>query len=255
MTQERILALEGGRNIRDMGGYHAGDGLITRWRTLYRSGALCGLTETDKRTLDQVGVKAVFDLRTEHERRTEPHSWPRSGDIAVYCRDYLASGGELARLLDDPRITGESARRAMVENYRVLPFEQADAYRVLYSRMATGEVPAIFNCTAGKDRTGVAAAILLRLLGVSEDEVFEDYCLTNKHLSLAKLQTNISHASDALVEMSVLDALIDAHPDYLSACFSEIEERCGGVEEYACDVLGLESDVLRLLRRSLLVAP
>ena len=258
MSYPRSLPLEGGRNFRDLGGYRADGGMITRWRTIFRSGTLSGLTHPDMQALDQLGIKAMFDLRTEHERIADPHPWPRATHVVVYQRDYHASGGDLVRRLEDPAFTPENARQAMSENYRHLPFEQVDAYRVMFERLADGDVPAVFNCTAGKDRTGVAAAVLLSILGVSKKQILEDYCLSNEHLTLEKLVRSsggVPHAVDGLGDMSVLNALIDANPDYLNACFDEIQKRCGGVDVYVTSVLGLQPDIQCSLRERLLVEP
>jgi protein-tyrosine phosphatase len=255
VSEPRIIPLEGGRNVRDLGGYPTADGRTTRWRTLFRSGSLSRLTTADRAVLDALGIRAVFDLRTDAERDSEPHPWPAGGDVLQYRRSYDASGGELLRLLHDPSVTGDDARRAMIANYRILPYEQAPSYRALFEGLADGMVPALFNCTAGKDRTGVAAALLLSMLGVSRDLVIEDYRLTERAFdfrSLVDSSRSDGRTSGAALDSAVVEALIAAHPDYIGACFEEIDARHGGVSAYLAEVVGLPAAMQDRLRDTLL---
>jgi protein-tyrosine phosphatase len=251
MTHCRIIALAGGRNFRDMGGYPAGDGRITPWRTLYRSGSLARITSADIETLAGLGIKAVYDLRNERERATEPHHWPGSNEVLVYQRDYDSSGAELSRLLDMPWVKGSDAHLAMTDNYRELPYEQAAAYKALFEGIATGNLPVLFNCSAGKDRTGVAAALLLDLLGVDRDVILDDYTLTERAFNFRILVDE--HRGRRASNEEVVSALIAAHPDYLNACFEHIAIQHGSVASYFEEVLDIELDTQELIRQKLLV--
>ncbi|MDO8863986.1 tyrosine-protein phosphatase [Haliea sp. E1-2-M8] len=251
MTHSRIIALVGGRNFRDLGGYPAIDGRITRWRTLYRSGSLARLTSADVEILTGMGIQAVYDLRNERERATEPHHWPDSTDLLVYQRDYNSSGAELSRLLDMPWVKGSDAHQAMMNNYRELPYEQAEAYKALFEGIATGNLPLLFNCSAGKDRTGIAAALLLDLLGIDRDVILDDYILTERAFNFRMLVDKSSEGRAPSED--VVDALIAAHPDYLNACFEQITNQHGDVASYFDEVLGINLDVQEHIRQKLLV--
>lgn len=250
MTLNRIISLEGGRNFRDLGGYPTADGRVTRWRTLFRSGSLCHLTPGDMEILDSMGIRAVFDLRNDRERSSEPHRWPSDDSVSVYQRNYSASGAELARLVDAPSVKREDVRQSMIDNYRLLPYEQAEAYQALFEGLAAGRVPALFNCSAGKDRTGIAAALLLSILGVPHDIIIEDYVLTERAFDFRTL-VHI-RSGRAARDREVTDVLIAAHPDYLNACFNELNNQHGGVSRYFSDVLGIPQKAQEHMRNTLL---
>jgi len=256
MTHTRILEFEGGRNFRDMGGYPTIDGRRVKWRTLFRSGTLTRLSAADLDAVDALSIRSVYDFRTDEERRAEPHPWPRTSEVSVYFRDYVASAGELRRLAELPMPTVDHAREAMFTIYRTLPYEQADAYRRLFQGAVSGPLPLLFNCSAGKDRTGVAAALMLSALGVEEDAIIEDFVLTEQAFDFRKLRgpTNERSAQWGLNRLpgEVLDVLIGARPDFLAATFDELERRSGGLEGYLERELGVGPNEIEALRERLL---
>ena len=256
MKLDRIIALEGGRNFRDLGGYPAADGRRVKWRTLFRSGTLCQLTATAIETLDALSIRAAYDLRTADERRAEPHAWPRHPEIFLYSRDYTISGGELGRLFERGIPTAADARAAMIRVYRTLPYEQAEAYCQIFHDAATGKLPLLFNCSAGKDRTGVAAALLLAALGVDRDVIVEDYALSETLFDFRKAASENSDASPhramQRLPQDVQDAFIASHPDYLVAMFGELNERNGDLTRYLEDELAIGANEIEQLQNRLL---
>ena len=161
LTSERVLPLEGGRNFRDLGGYATADGGRVKWGRLYRSGSMARLTVADYDYLSKLGIRVVCDLRTTEERHAEPNKWQEIAQLSYWTRDYTMSFGELRRLMASDLATAEQAKAAMLGVYQQLPFEQAPSYRELFRRLAGGELPLAFNCSAGKDRAGTAAALTL----------------------------------------------------------------------------------------------
>lgn len=244
---ERLLPLEGGRNFRDLGGYAAADGRTVVWGKLFRSGSMVKLTPNDFDYLGRIGIRTVCDFRTDQERKDEPNKWAEAAKLDYWTRDYTMSGGDLKRLFSGD-FTAEQAREAVIELYRTLPYEQAEAYRVMFRKMLDGGLPLAFNCSAGKDRTGLAAALILTALGVPRDTVFADYELTNRYLMNALTRDKAS-ASPLLanVPKDVVAALMVADPAYLNAAFDEIAKRNGSTEGYLRDVLSLsDADIARL---------
>src|ERR1700757_3836305 len=158
----RVLPLEGSINFRDLGGYPTQDGRHVRWGKLYRAGNMGGLTAADCAYLADLNIRSVCDLRTPEEREAAPNNWALSAGINYWCRDYESTFGVLRKLLASNLPDPEAARAAIIAGYRRLPFEHAPAYRVLFERIKSGDIPLVFNCSAGKDRTGTAAALILR---------------------------------------------------------------------------------------------
>lgn len=254
---ERVLPLEGGRNFRDLGGYPAAGGKRVQWGKVYRSGTMSGLTPADYDYLGDLGVKVVCDFRTAGEREAEPNNWVAERKIAYWARDYDMGFGELGKLLSSKDVTPEQVRATMIEGYRRTPYEQAPAYREMFRRLAGGEVPLAFNCSAGKDRAGVAAALLLSALGVPRETVVADYALSDKVTDFGKSMSGdkASRAHSALAKLppELLAPLMRSDPDYIRAMFTEIERRHGSVEAYLKDVLGVTDADLAAIRRQLLV--
>ena len=246
---ERVVALEGGRNFRDMGGYETRDGRRTKWGKLYRSGSMGGLTAEAYLQLAQLGVRSICDLRTRAERETHPVDVSQIPDVSYWARDYELSFGDLRKLATAGGITPETARSAMVRGYRDLPFEQAASHAELFRRLAAGDVPLILNCSAGKDRTGVAAALVLSALGVSEEQILEDFLLTRVTLDRAELiRGRVIWSMDDEVTAVVLGV----EPDFMHAALASVREAHGSVEGYLEERLGLDGRGLESLRNHLL---
>ncbi len=253
LDARRVIALEGGRNFRDMGGYRALDGRRVKWGKLYRSGSMAWLTPADYERLSTLAIKTVCDLRTVQERTAEPNRWCEVAHIGYWAREHSDSFGELRKVMVPGVSTPERARAAMIAGYRQLPFEQAAAHRVLFNRLAAGEVPLVFNCAAGKDRAGTAAALILSALGVPRETVVEDYVLTDRVVDLEaifldrKRENELSNQS-----RGVVSAVLKADSSYLHAALDAVEEKHGTVAAYLRDSLGIGAEALFAMRQSLL---
>src|SRR5207302_9781201 len=126
-----------------------------------------------------LGIRTVFDLRSNHERDRHPLAASDDWTPALWARDYAHGSGDLASLRDRVDARPELARQMMVELYREIPYDHSDSYRALFRHLLDGHVPLVFNCAAGKDRTGVAAILLLDTLGVAREAILADYLASN----------------------------------------------------------------------------
>jgi len=253
-TRQRVVPLQGGRNFRDLGGYEAGDGRRIRWGMIFRSGSLAGLTQADWDTLRARGVRAVCDLRSSPEREREPFAWKDASGLAYYARDYATSFGELRRLVAANLATGQAARAAMLSGFRELPFEQAQSYRRIFLHLSSNEVPLVFNCSAGKDRAGTAAALVLSALGVKRQTIIEDFVLTNEVVDLRKALMRRRDGVSMLSQTptGVVDAILDADARYIETALDAVQERHGSIEAYLRDVLDIDDRALLAIRANLL---
>jgi protein-tyrosine phosphatase len=249
---ERIVGFEGARNLRDLGGYPADDGRRVRWGVLYRSGALSGLAAAGWEALRARGVRAVCDLRTVREREADP--FPHAGEdgLAYRAGDCRASFAELGETIRSGFPTGEAARAGMIAGYRELPFEMAPAYRPLFACLKAGETPLVFNCVAGKDRAGGAAALILTALGVPRETVVEDYLLTNQVYDVEATLRGPREGRLARYPEAVGAAIARADRAYLEAALEAVDARCGGIEGFLESVLDVGAGDLRRIRDRLL---
>jgi protein-tyrosine phosphatase len=253
-NNSRVIPLQGGRNFRDLGGYETTDGRRIKWGVIFRSGSLVGLTQSDWEQLTTHGVRTLCDLRTPRERDSEPFAWKDTPGLAYYARDYASSFGELRQVLAGNLPTGEAARAAMLSGYRELPFEQSPAYRQIFMHLAANEVPLIFNCSAGKDRAGTAAALVLSALGVKRETIIADFVLTNTAVDLRHALADATDKASLLSRRSpeVVSAILDADPSYIENALDSVQERYGCVEAYLHEVLNITDADLVSIRRHLL---
>ncbi len=253
---ERRLPLQGPDNFRDLGGYETRDGGHVRWHRIYRSDDLAGLTTRDLGLLRSLDIRGVCDLRSGPERARDPN---RSVDGAsVHEMGIPVVGVDPVDLRHRIRTGGLDAydvEATMISAYRSFVTDHADRWaRMLELLSDPDNLPTVVHCTAGKDRTGFASALVLLLLGVPEETVFEDYLATNRYqantrLWLERLVPVYSFFRTGAADMA---PLLDARPAYLKASLEEIERGWGSVERYAEQRLGFSSAEQTRLR-SLLV--
>lgn len=249
-AHERLLPLQGGRNFRDLGGYRTRDGHTVKWGLLFRSGSMHGLAPADFNYLYKLGIRTVCDFRDVHERAVEPVAWPAGKAPTVFADDYdMSQNGSIPKM-DARDWTPEKARQVMAATYPRLLASFKGQYQRMFQQLLAGNAPLAFNCTAGKDRTGVAAALLLTALGVPRETVIQDYELTNRYLDAAKVaQTSQATGDWAKLPPPVLKAFMAADPSYIEAVFAVIDKHPGGVDGYLRDEMKLsEVDIARLRR-------
>lgn len=260
----RVVPLEGGRNFRDLGGYATADGRRVRWGRVYRSGVLAYLSDADRAHLAARGVRLVVDLRAPAERSREPSRWGEPAPESLHW-DYDFSTVSLRSVLREvgEDLSAETLGRCVAELYRRLPALFAGPYAELLARLAAGGTPLVFHCSAGKDRTGIAAALILTALGVPRETILEDYVLTNRVVDLeAELfvhpRTSIGvgdqHAHLTRIAPEARAPLLQARPEYLAAALAQIERDHGSVDAYLRSALGVTDARLRAIRDHLLEA-
>lgn len=247
----RLLPLAGANNLRDLGGYATLDGRTVKPGLLIRSGTLVELTDTDWRHLvEEAGVRTLCDLRTTPERTEAPFAPVWIGRIGYRTHDYPATFADLRRTMDSGLATAEEARASMLAGYCDLPFALAPAYRQLFACLRDGAVPLLFNCTGGKDRTGLAAALVLGALGVPRDTVIEDYLLTNR-LRRWPAWAQGPDSEDS-PEGAIRKAVLWANKAYLAAALDSIDARYGSLETYLADLLETGPAEVESIRKLLL---
>jgi protein-tyrosine phosphatase len=238
VPSHRIPALDGALNFRDLGGYAAADERTVRWNTVFRSGTTHTMTPGDIAALERRGIRYAFDLRSNKERRDYPNRLIDITDLSYRYRDHDKLPGDIRRLLHAHDASAEDSHKLMIAMYRELPYEFEEAFRSLFRYVADGELPLVFNCTAGKDRTGVAAALLLTALGVPREVVLEDYLLTDQFFEQS-------------CNVIMREPLMRVHADYLNAMFDELHDKHGSVQGYF-DTLGVDATLINRMRDELL---
>jgi protein-tyrosine phosphatase len=212
------------------------------------------LTANDQAAFRRLGLATLFDLRANNEREHHPTDWHHGERIEYHCRDYQLSVGALDDLVKQGNFTADILTAAIHDAYREMPFEQAESYRRLFELLVAGRVPLLFSCTAGKDRTGIAAALILFALGVPRKTIELDYSLTERSIDklVAILLRDPRYSWLSTVPRAEYLPILRADPEYLAIAFQEIERRHHGIPEYLERVLGVGPRQIDRLRDVLL---
>jgi protein-tyrosine phosphatase len=253
-SEKRFPDLAGALNFRDMGGYLAVDGRRIRWKRLYRSGTTHAMTGADLEHLSAGGIRYAYDLRSNGERRYQPNRLTSIDDLEYRFLDHDRISGDITRALRDSEALPEHSRNMMTSIYRRLPYDFRDAYSELFQHLANDDLPLVFNCAAGKDRTGVAAALILTALGVPRETVLEDYLLTDQCFDRSCeliLQGTRKHPF-AGVKREVWEPVMRVDGAYLTAMFEQVNVSHGSVENYLAQDLGVGDQTLERIRHHLL---
>jgi protein-tyrosine phosphatase len=244
----RKLTLSGCVNFRDLGGYPGADGRSIRWRRLFRADGLTRLDEDDCAQLAALGLATVIDLRTQGEL-DERGRFPETAFKVEYhhlpLTDVLPPTEDLTRY-DEPAF--------VTTRYQQLFSEGSDSLARAVQVLAEPDaLPAVFHCSAGKDRTGILAALVLGFLGVPRDVIVEDYALSAEAM-IALLERLKQEYADAVAEVErYAPAVISVAPETMAAFLDTIEAEHGSFDDLARS-LGVTDAVARL-RAVLLESP
>lgn len=244
---ERALPFEAIDNFRDFGGYAVAGGGRLRMGQLFRSAHHGAATEKDLDLLGSLKIGSVFDLRGPQERDRAPGRRPAGFTAMIYEVD-----GESGRMSEEMtaaflRATAEEAKAIFAFSYAYLSTtpKMVAAYRAYFQAAADIDGPSIIHCSAGKDRTGIGAALMMKALGAHDDDIMADYLLTG---TLGDIERRNALNAVKLREMlgenlpdHVAYTLAGVTPDFLHGAFNAISQSPGGVDGYLRDALGADS--------------
>jgi protein tyrosine/serine phosphatase len=244
---DRILALEGVENFRDYGDYAAGD-MHIRPGHLYRSAHHGRATDADVAAMGELGLAVIVDLRRRQERLRELARRP-AGFTGVVIEN------DIGDTPDDPwqtfvknsDLTGESFRGYLMTYYWNAPHEprHIDLYSRYFQALATAPGPVLIHCAAGKDRTGILAALTHHLVGVHDDDIVADYMLTN---SAARLEARAPLVAEMMAEqtgrtpsLEAVHVALGVDAAYLDQAQKAIRAEHGSIEAYLAGPLGVDA--------------
>ena len=233
------MPLRNPSNFRDLAAHVA---VPMRRGVLYRSDHLGALDEDDAGASARRGVKRVLDFRGVNERTSaacrlagvEVHSLAIEPTIVQVISELLDAGHELP---------AEETVSHMQATYRGFVRNSTHRFAEFFRHLLDSNDPTVFHCTAGKDRTGFAAALVLTALGASHDEVMRDYLLTNE-----RLKPTLRNAASWSLPPVAAQVLYGVRPEFLDAAFDEIETNNGGMQAYLREGLGLREQERARLR-------
>lgn len=249
MTQ-RIHDFEGVENVRDYGGYDLGGGRRLAHGRLFRSGHWANATDPDLDRFSGLGVATVVDLRRAIERERQPSRRPQGCGATILTTpaqpDDLTEAPHIA-FLKSRDLTPDASREFMTSAYQRIPYEgpHLDLFSRYFRALAEREGPVLIHCAAGKDRTGILAALTHRMVGVHRDDMMSDYVLTNTAVRLderaADMAMRIARWSGKDASPEAVVAFVGVEPGYLDVAFAEIDRQSGSLDAYFETALGLDA--------------
>lgn len=258
-TPQRVIPLTGTVNFRDLGGYQTSSGKSVQWRKIYRAASLGGLTSDDCVLLSDLAIHWDIDLRSPSEQSSYPDKqWPDAQVVLnpVYPTtnfDRIVNYHGIQRLLKgrhrQPKLADPVAQ--IYQNVILNPHSQAafaKTFSVLLGQKKSEAT--VFHCAAGKDRTGMTAALILAALGVPDDTIIEDYLLTNDLYDFPNGQTALTNdavqAAVAKMNTKTGEAL------YIQGALQTVNIGYGGIENYWREALKLTPAYLTTFRQKFL---
>lgn len=258
----QTITLEGACNFRDLGGLETRNGQTVKKGMIFRTDEMSRLTEADLRYLNNINLRTIIDLRTEEEINRHPNKKPASLRNMVTCTlDTPRCLTEIANLHDDgvldsvdrdaQSMLGKTdakmgtlpeakIRAAVIELYARMTTEPdfMAVFRKIFSLLLRNDaVPLVFHCMAGKDRTGIVAALILSALDIDEETIMQDYLLSN---IVAEKRYGVQ------IDLNPsLHYLYEAHPEFLQAAFERIRNKHGSVRNYLQETLGVDTEKMK----------
>jgi protein tyrosine/serine phosphatase len=257
--ENRLLALEGVSNFRDYGGYPTLDGRRIKTGKLYRSAHHGRASDADLDAIAALGIEVIVDLRRKGEREREPSRRHHAFAGRVIDND-------IGDTTEDPwhlfvrgsDLSAEAFREHGLGYYRDAPFEarHIDLYSRYFRTLAETDGAVLIHCAAGKDRTGMLAALTHHLLGVSRENIVADFLLTNAALDYDRLVPVVTEMmfteTGRRPTPEAVRVAMGVHESYLERAFVVIASRHGGLDGYLHDVLGVDEALKQTLRARLL---
>jgi protein tyrosine/serine phosphatase len=255
----RHIVLQGVENFRDFGDYAAGEGRLKKG-VLFRAAHQAEATDDDLATMAGLNLSTIVDLRRPNERQRDPsRRW--EGFAAEVIDNDLGVTGEdpWHTFLRDSDLSVESIRGYLVKYYRRAPFAERhlDLFCRYFQALAAARGPVLIHCAAGKDRTGLLAALTHHVAGVGDDDIVDDYLLTNNEDFFARRGPRMADRLEAELGRRPTDAAmrvaLGVEADYLATAIAEMKARYGSLDGYLEQALGLDAAGREAVRAHILL--
>ncbi|GHT12169.1 tyrosine phosphatase [Bacteroidia bacterium] len=231
ITAERYIPMQGLRNFRDLGGYYNSKNEQTQWGKLYRSGSLAEATLLDMKMLDNLGIKTIIDFRTNNEKFMQPYKYLAPQIINIPLR--------LSRpnIFFDKILSGEMKKGdvliALQDVMASLLYDNPDYFIDMFDILLDkNNYPIVMNCSMGKERTGIASALILTALGIDWDQIVYDYLLSNDLIDYNSMLYNMEMYEDEPDIQETMTTMLRAHREDITWSFEKIAKEYGSIDKY-----------------------
>ncbi|QEC79852.1 tyrosine-protein phosphatase [Mucilaginibacter ginsenosidivorax] len=247
-SAKRKVELKGAVNFRDLGGYATKDGHHVKWGKVYRSADMSKLTDDDLAILNKLNVAYDVDLRGTEESKNAPDRLNPNTDY-ILCPAGSDNAGNMLQSLKGTT-NGDSVMQTYYSNTTYL----ADRYKPFFGKLLgmPGDKSLVFHCTAGKDRTGIGAALLLYSLGVPYDTIINDYEASNYYRAAENKKMAGQMVKYMHINEGVANDVLAVKKSYLDATFTAIKAQYGSIDNYLKNQIGLTDKDLKTLKKKFL---
>ena len=260
LPQTRVISVDGASNFRDFGGYPTVSGKMVRWRQLYRSSKLSGLTDMGLETFESLGIRMVIDLRSASDFVSDADRLPQGVDsqnIEIIVPQSLTDAFNYALKYGD---TSGLEFDKIVQDYTDFYISNVEKYgKLLPLVMSSDNRPIDIHCSGGAGRTGFTVALIQLMLGVTEVGVMGDYLLTNEVIA-SELKDSVesfleiikTHKVPTEEDRENLTNFVTMHSEYLQAALDRVVEEYGSVDNFIRDGIGITDEQRNAFRAALL---
>jgi protein-tyrosine phosphatase len=254
--KKRLMKIPGVSNFRDLGGYITRDGRSVKWGQLYRSGDLSRLRLRGLEILSNLDLYAIFDFRSNGEVERQPNRVPERLQVIhlpVMDQANQEISQEIRNRLMNKDYEGFDPTGFLLIPYQQFVIDHTPAFKsFIHTILDARGAPILWHCKSGKDRTGYAAAILLRILGVDPETIFRDYLLSNQYAKQMDKRIFSVFLVGGFRAYRMVKPLMGVQIEWLKAAFETIDEEWGSFESYVSDGLDLSPSDVRQLQDNLL---
>ena len=242
-------------NFRELGGYLTRDGRHVKHGIFYRCGTLGDMNEQELAEISRLGIRSIFDFRSEKEVENKPDPEIKGARYFHVSAITDEAGNEVdlspkGMEQSEERFYSPEAHAMFLENfYGRMPF--SPAYKVMFREIQNGQAPILFHCSAGKDRTGIGAALILLALNVYEDTILADYMKTNEYRQ-ALIDRMLEAKKDLLAKYANAEYIIHGfegvNQEAAEFSLAKIQARYGDYDTYFRERFHLGPEELAYLR-------
>ena len=257
MKQHRFINIEGSVNLRDFGGYTTTTGKQVRRGLLFRCGNMAEIPEHAFSDFAALDIGVICDLRGFEEVKNTPPPIGKPFECRVHIPIWPGSSTQFQESIEDRRPTAEDFIEFMERVTREIARDHVEAYKELMRELVNADRGFLLHCSAGKDRTGFGAALILTLLGVDWDTVMHDYLVSNEATELAvrmrqRMEEDLKQQGKSIkINEEIIKIMSGVRAEYLQGAFQEIDEHYGGIHGYL-EAIGISSTEEAHLRKRLL---
>lgn len=249
-SAKRHVILEGGSNFRDLGGYATTDGHSLKWGKIYRSADISKLTQNDLELIQKRRIQTVVDLRGHQEQALSPDRL-NPGTEYILCPAGSDNLGSWMKTVS--KLKGNAGDSLMIAYYSNID-SLAARYMPMFDKLLkmSSQQGLVFHCSAGKDRTGIAATLLLTALGVPDETIMNDYLASNYYRLSANTQAVKGMVSTMHIDRQVAESMMQVKPTYLVATINKIKKQYGSINNYLTTQLDLTKEKRAILKSKFL---